>query len=800
MNGILSILFATIIFGFLISINLTSCQSEFKGPNRSPIAIAGPDQIVELGKTVSLDGGNSYDPDGDEVDYFWQLLSVPHHSNTTIFQEGTKAIFRVDHQGIYIVGLVVTDKQEAQSAIDVVLLRTRNTNCTTDSDCDDQEDCTRDSCVEGECIIQALTDGATCDDQRFCTVDDRCSNGACQGAQRLCEALADTCNQAECNESENNCQKKPKADQTPCEDGLYCTVNEQCIAGQCASITARDCSVVSRKCVDGICDEQTDRCIGDPVPAGRICDDGLYCTIDDQCDGNGACHGTERTCEHLNQECSQGWCDEKTTKCIALPAGNDTDQDGVCDVLDQCTGNDATGDTDGDRTCNDQDSDDDNDGYLDLDELTCGSDPLLTSSIPTDADSDRVCDLLDVCSGDDVSGDTDFDGTCNDQDPDDDDDGYLDGYETACGSDPLMADSLPVDADKDGVCEPLDVCIGDNATGDNDGDNVCDNLDLCKGNDSSGDSDQDGVCDSDDSCPGLDDGIDTDLDGFPDCVDQCQNDPYKTLAGICGCGNSDQDADNNGTIDCLADILGPNALGGLCLWLDANSGVINADNTPANDAETVKDWLNQVSDRAQFNATQPIATNRPIYRTNAANGLPMIFFDGDTDTPKYLRSGDLDYGPGNAISVFVAYKTEPDARQQGSDSTGYLFAKDRFQSSAPYLLQLTGNGLQCSVCTSEMTDVVNAGTNDGQVHIATLVFDGSLLKCYFDSEHEAVVEQNPIENDTPLAIGSNVHKPSYRPFGGYLAELLFYDRALSAVERIRVEIYLKTKYAIGYGP
>jgi len=45
---------------------------------------------------------------------------------------------------------------------------------------------------------------------------------------------------------------------------------------------------------------------------------------------------------------------------------------------------------------------------------------------------------------------------------------------------------------------------------------------------------------------------DTDGDGTADCDDGCPNDPNKTAAGICGCGQSDADSDGDGLADCLA--------------------------------------------------------------------------------------------------------------------------------------------------------------------------------------------------------------------------------------------------------
>jgi len=47
--------------------------------------------------------------------------------------------------------------------------------------------------------------------------------------------------------------------------------------------------------------------------------------------------------------------------------------------------------------------------------------------------------------------------------------------------------------------------------------------------------------------------VDTDNDGVNDCDDGCPNDPNKTDAGACGCGQSDADLDGNGLPDCFTD-------------------------------------------------------------------------------------------------------------------------------------------------------------------------------------------------------------------------------------------------------
>jgi PKD domain len=45
--------------------------------NTAPVANAGPDQIIDEGAVVTLDGSSSYDPDMDPLFYLWQQISGP---------------------------------------------------------------------------------------------------------------------------------------------------------------------------------------------------------------------------------------------------------------------------------------------------------------------------------------------------------------------------------------------------------------------------------------------------------------------------------------------------------------------------------------------------------------------------------------------------------------------------------------------------------------------------------------------------------------------------------------------------
>jgi len=143
----------------------------------------------------------------------------------------------------------------------------------------------------------------------------------------------------------------------------------------------------------------------------------------------------------------------------------DRDGDGVGDTIDAFPDDPQEwDDTDGDGIGNNADSDDDGDGRSDLMELTGNpaTDPLWP-----DSDNDGYCDgsssVAPICTGGDAFPadatewvDTDDDALGDNRDDDDDDDGVLDEQEVECGSDPLLATSVPSDVDSDGICDALD--------------------------------------------------------------------------------------------------------------------------------------------------------------------------------------------------------------------------------------------------------------------------------------------------------------------------------------------------------
>jgi chitinase len=75
-----------------------------------PVAVTGPDQTVEPGDTVVLDGASSGDPDRDAISYSWSLVTRPYGSVAVLAAPtSAKPTFVADAPGTYVALLTVSD-------------------------------------------------------------------------------------------------------------------------------------------------------------------------------------------------------------------------------------------------------------------------------------------------------------------------------------------------------------------------------------------------------------------------------------------------------------------------------------------------------------------------------------------------------------------------------------------------------------------------------------------------------------------------------------------------------------------
>jgi hypothetical protein len=117
----------------LLGSSIWACRSEEKEPintNSPPVADAGADIKQSSDQPAVLDGGGSYDPDGDSLTYLWTFNRVPSTSaladSETAFTTNSSATsattFVPDVAGIYIVNLEVKDTNGDSSPIDSVIV------------------------------------------------------------------------------------------------------------------------------------------------------------------------------------------------------------------------------------------------------------------------------------------------------------------------------------------------------------------------------------------------------------------------------------------------------------------------------------------------------------------------------------------------------------------------------------------------------------------------------------------------------------------------------------------------------
>ena len=288
-------------------------------------------------------------------------------------------------------------------------------------------------------------------------------------------------------------------------------------------------------------------CVPSGCPSGDQDDDGI-CNVDDNCPLTNNPGQEDQDADGVGDACDN---------CPTLPntPQDDCDLDGAGDLCDACPC-DPLDDIDVDGVCGDVDNcpdtpnlDQIND---DADTLgnVCDNCPTVDNENQADFDSDGVGDVCDTCT------DLDGDGcgspgfpqnTCcadncplisNPTQADDD----VDGFGNVCDNCPVDANPLQEDVDGDGLGDVCDPCPNDTIN-DSDNDQLCADVDNCptETNPDQSDVDSDGVGDVCDNCPEHANTLQTNSDGDT-LGNPCDNCPTEF-------NNAQLDRDNDGEGD-----------------------------------------------------------------------------------------------------------------------------------------------------------------------------------------------------------------------------------------------------------
>jgi len=401
----------------------------------------------------------------------------------------------------------------------------------------------------------------------------------------------------------------------------------------------------------------------------------------------------------------------------------DTDDDGMPDILI------------GESTSTPplvEDTDDDNDGFLDVMENSCGTDPMNATSMPEDLDGDFECDEYDFdVDGDtvfndadafprDASATTDTDGdgmpdtvigeSSLTEDLDDDNDGWSDVDETACGSNSLVATLMPVDENGDGICDAVST--------DDDADTYSDDEETQCGSDPLDASSIPADLDNDTICDALDD--DMDGDGTPNAQDMYPRDPSKH-EDVQGCintaalnFNADANLDDGTCVD-AEDVYGMmmNFIENET-WHSSFSSAEDIDGDGVIDLYTT---MLAISAPAQdswiMNQVLTSAEGMEVYN------ITYFYSNGTIQLSQYAASEDGETDMDDQVLIHHQYAENPMMNspewmhcEELSDNTWVCSDSEYFTEGNPDSATETLHAYTCADGTTIMSSEVNDGTED----------------------------------------------------------------------------------------
>lgn len=217
--------------------------------------------------------------------------------------------------------------------------------------------------------------------------------------------------------------------------------------------------------------------------------------------------------------------------------------------------------------------------------------------------------------------------------------------------------------------------------------------------------------------------------------------------------------------------------------------------------EPVSIWLDQSGNGNHVRQTN--AAQQPIFREGIINEYPMIEFDdvssaGQNDFLTAPSHPSLDNTAG--LTIFTV------TQRSNTGSAHSIISKRRnIGDNAAYMVFFfTGNYLNVDIVDNNNRFTSNPfGTGVFQNRIWTARYDGTAgstvrSRIYLGENLVITWPENDSSipaYDSPLVIGST-HVGDIRSFGGHMAEIILYGKAVNDAERIIVNNYLSAKYSI----
>jgi prepilin-type N-terminal cleavage/methylation domain-containing protein len=252
-----------------------------------------------------------------------------------------------------------------------------------------------------------------------------------------------------------------------------------------------------------------------------------------------------------------------------------------------------------------------------------------------------------------------------------------------------------------------------------------------------------------------------------------------------------------------------NRIPDLEMWLETTgenslaTGTTNFTNKPnPADQDPIGRWNDinpNILPSARNHATQTNPTvlidNQPKYIRNGINGLPALLFDGSND----FFSFNGDFLVGADYTIFVVEKrlsiksNTNNCFLAGSSNLALSNLSLGYRSSTSLAHVHWGSGYDFSITIPAFTSPIN--------RIHSFVFSKSTGKAIYINGNGGSKIFNATQNLPIISyLGSSIgNNRNYYYYDGYIAEMIFYTRALSNRERQEVELYLSKKWGIKIG-
>ena len=190
-------------------------------------------------------------------------------------------------------------------------------------DCDDKNPCTDDSCTEAGGCVHA-PNSVMCDDEDPCTLADQCSNGDCAGTQVPCDCQADS-----------DCA--PLEDGDLCNGTLVCDLTSlpyKCAVNPATVVTCPAPVGDEVQCLEAVCVPESGACLLAPANEDSLCQSGDACMVSSKCLEGACAGGVPVNCNDGNP-CTDDGCSPNIGCTHDLNAAPCSDDD-VCTTSDQC--------------------------------------------------------------------------------------------------------------------------------------------------------------------------------------------------------------------------------------------------------------------------------------------------------------------------------------------------------------------------------------------------------------------------------------------------------------------------------